>query len=133
MGNIAAIVAAVATAVFFTMLLVTANTMAQSVRERTSELAVMKTMGFSSTLVTSLVLAEALLITILGGAIGLLLASVIAKGAAGALEQFLPFFNVPTEAYLVGVGVMLALGLLSGALPAVHAFRLKIVDALRKA
>ncbi len=133
MGNIAAIVAAVATAVFFTMLLVTANTMAQSVRERTSELAVMKTMGFSSTLVTSLVLAEALLITILGGAIGLLLASVIAKGAAAALEQFLPFFDVPTQTYVIGVGVMLALGLLSGALPAVQAFRLKIVDALRKA
>jgi putative ABC transport system permease protein len=133
MGNIAAIVAAVATAVFFTMLLVTANTMAQSVRERTSELAVMKTMGFSSARVTSLVLAEALLITILGGALGLLLASVVAKGASAALEQFLPFFDVPPQTYLVGAGVMLALGLLSGALPAVQAFRLKIVDALRKA
>jgi len=131
-GNIGAILIAVATAVFFTMLLVTANTMGQSVRERTNELAVLKTLGFGGVQVMTLVLLEAVFITVLGGAIGLLLALGVAKGAGPALESVLPLFRIPPTSIGVGVALMLALGLLAGVLPAGQALRLKIVDALRK-
>ena len=79
MGNIGALLTAIAAAVFFTMLLVTANTMGQSIRERINEIGVMKTLGFSSASVTALVLGEALLVTALGGVIGLALAALFAK------------------------------------------------------
>ncbi len=131
-GNIGAILIAVATAVFFTMLLVTANTMAQSVRERTNELAVLKTLGFGGGQVMTLVLMEAVFITVLGGAIGLLLALMFAKGAGPALENFLPLFRVPTSSIAFAVVLMVSLGVLAGALPATQALRLKIVEALRK-
>jgi len=131
-GNIGAILIAVATAVFFTMLLVTANTMGQSVRERTNELAVLKTLGFGGVQVMTLVLMEAVLITVLGGAIGLLLALGFAKVAGPAMENFLPLFRIPSASIGVGVALMLALGLLAGVLPAAQALRLKIVEALRK-
>jgi putative ABC transport system permease protein len=132
MGNIGAIVGAVATAVFFTMLLVTANTMAQSVRERTNELAVMKTLGFSSYTVTSLVMGEALLITLLGAAIGLLLAAMVAQGLGEAIQQFFPSLGMPGSAYAYGALLAVVLGVLAGALPCAQAFQLKIVDALRR-
>jgi putative ABC transport system permease protein len=132
MGNIGAIVGAVATAVFFTMLLVTANTMAQSVRERTNELGVMKTLGFSSFTVTSLVMGEALLITLLGATIGLLLAAMIAQGLGEAIQQFFPSLGMPGSAYAYGALLAVVLGALAGALPCAQAFQLKIVDALRR-
>ena len=84
MGNIGALVTAIAGAVFFTMLLVTANTMGQSIRERINEIGVMKTLGFSSASVTALVLGEALLVTALGGAIGLLLAGSVSTALGSA-------------------------------------------------
>lgn len=132
MGNIGAIVGAVATAVFFTMLLVTANTMAQSVRERTNELAVMKTLGFSSFTVTSLVMGEALLITLLGAAIGLMLAALAAQGLGQAIQQFFPSLGMPGVAFAYGALLAVVLGALAGALPCAQAWQLKIVDALRR-
>ena len=132
MGNIGAIVTAVATAVFFTMLLVTANTMSQSVRERTSELAVMKTLGFSSTQVTTLVLGEALLITLLGAAIGLGLAALLATGLAAAVQQFFPALGMPAGTFATGAVIAVVLGSLAAALPCAQAWQLRIVDALRK-
>ena len=132
-GNVGAIITAVVSAVFFTMLLVTANTMAQSIRERTAEVAVMKTLGFSGGQVMTLVLAEALLLTLLGGALGLLLASGVAYGARQALQQYLPLLLVPPRAYLNGLLLIVALGLLSGAIPAWQAWRLRITTALRRA
>lgn len=131
-GNIGAILIAVVTAVFFTMLLVTANTMGQSVRERTSELAVLKTLGFRSVTVMVLVLLEAVLVTALGGAVGLLLALTLVKGARPLIEQFLPLFAIPQASIVFGVVLMIGLGLLAGALPAGQALRLRIVEALRK-
>lgn len=133
MGNIGAIVTAVASAVFFTMLLVIANTMGQSVRERTNELAVMKTLGFSNLQVTSMVLAEALLITLLGAAIGLGIAALASAGLGQAMQQFFPALGMPTTTYTIGMAIAVVLGALAGALPCAQAWQLKIVDALRKA
>jgi putative ABC transport system permease protein len=133
MGNIGAIVTAVASAVFFTMLLVIANTMGQSVRERTNELAVMKTLGFSSFQVTAMVLAESLLLTVLGAVIGLAIAALAATGLAKAMQQFFPTLGMPSNTYVVGALLAVGLGALAGALPCAQAWQLKIVDALRKA
>ena len=132
MGNIGAIVTAVATAVFFTMLLVTANTMAQSVRERTNELAVMKTLGFSSFSVTAMVMGEALLITILGAAAGLALSGLASQALGQTIQQYFPSLGMPADTYVKGVLLAVVLGALSGALPCAQAWQLKIVDALRK-
>lgn len=133
MGNIGAIVTAVASAVFFTLLLVIANTIGQSVRERTNELAVMKTLGFSSFNVMAMVLAESMLLTVLGAAIGLGLAALLSGALAQMLQQFFPALGMPPAAYAVGAVIALLLGALAGALPATQAWQLKIVDALRKA
>jgi putative ABC transport system permease protein len=131
-GNVGAILIAVVAAVFFTMLLVTANTMAQSVRERTSEIAVLKTLGFTSVTVMLLVLFESVFITALGGAIGLFSAMGITVGARAAIEQYLPLFRIPDASMGIAVALMIGLGLLAGVLPAAQALRLQIVAALRK-
>lgn len=130
-GNIGAILRFVVSAVFFAMLLVTANTMAQSVRERTPEIAVLKTLGFTDRAVMALVLAESLLITCTGGLLGLTVAALATRGLGAALRSFLPFFAIPAGAYLTALGWGVALGLLAGAMPARAAMRLRIVTALR--
>lgn len=130
-GNIGAIMTYVVTAVFFTMLLVTANTMAQSVRERTPELGVLKTLGFSGGLVTALVLAESLLLTALGGAFGMA-GAYVTVGAAGSLvKQYLPVWEIPPGAWVEAALLVVGLGLAAGAVPAWQALRLPIVKALR--
>ena len=131
-GNIGAIVTAVLVAVLFTILIVTANTMAQSIRERTSELAVMKTLGFSNSGILMLVLAESLLLAVVGGALGLGLGHVLI-GQGDPTGGFLPAFFVPPRDLVLGCLLVVALGFASGLLPAVQATRLRIVDALRKA
>ncbi len=131
-GNIGAIISIVVSAVFFTMLLVTANTMSQSIRERTAELAVMKTLGFQGSQILGLVLSESLLITLLGGGLGMLLARSVTVVTRRALQQYLPLFDIPAGAWLAALVVAIALGLLAGALPAWAAWRLKITDALRQ-
>lgn len=132
MGNIGAIVVAVASAVFFTMLLVTANTMAQSVRERTAELGVLKTLGFRDGAVLWLVLAESLLVTMIGGVLGLALATVLVDSLRASLSQYVGALFVGASTLTTGLALMVSLGLVAGALPAVQALRLKIVDALRQ-
>jgi putative ABC transport system permease protein len=131
-GNIGAILRAIVTAVFFTMLLVTANTMAQSVRERTNEIGVLKTLGFSNGGVLGLVLAESVLITVIGGAFGLAGAWWLGVQFEPVLRQYLPGFRVPTDAIVLGGVFMVGLGLVAGAVPAAQAMRLRIVDALRR-
>ena len=131
-GNIGAILRAIVTAVFFTMLLVTANTMAQSVRERTSEIGVLKTLGFSNGGVLGLVLAEAVLITVLGGALGLAGAWWLGVQFEPVFRQYLPGFRVPPDAVVLGAVFMVSLGLVAGAVPALQAMRLRIVEALRR-
>jgi putative ABC transport system permease protein len=131
-GNVGAILSAIVAAVFFTMLLVTANTMAQSVRERTNELGVLKTLGFSNPGVLGLVLAESVLVTTLGGAVGMVLAWYVGIQFEPVLDQYLPGFRVPTSAFVQAFAIMLALGGVAGAAPAWQAMRLRIVDALRR-
>ena len=130
LGDIGLIVGSIMGAVFFTLILLTANTMAQAVRERTSELAVLKTIGFSSGSVLALVLAESVLLLLLGGVIGVGLAAVLApavsKGSGGMIN--LP--PVGAGSWAVGLGLMVLIGLMVGALPAWRAMRLNIVDAL---
>jgi putative ABC transport system permease protein len=132
-GNIGAILSAIVGAVFFTMLLVTANTIAQSVRERTNEIGVLKTLGFSNPGVLGLVLAESVLLTTLGGLLGMFCAWGFGVQFEPVLKQYLPGFRVPLSAFLEAVVIMLALGLAAGALPAWQAMRLRIVEALRLA
>jgi len=131
-GNIGAILVSVTTAVFFTMLLVTANTMAQSVRERTNEIGVLKTLGFGGRTILSLVLLESVLLTVTGGIIGLLLAWFIANTVGVMIKDYFPSFHLNTSTFVVGVSLMLVFGLVTGLWPALTAMRLKIVDALRR-
>jgi putative ABC transport system permease protein len=130
-GNIGAILVAVVGAVFFTMLLVTANTMAQAVRERTGEIAVLKTLGFRASQVLRLVLAEALLVTLLGGALGLALGALSIAAIGPAIRQFVPVFALTGRTIGMAVLLMLAFGVASGAWPAIGAMRLRITEALR--
>lgn len=131
-GDTGAMMSAISAIVFFVILLIAGNTMAQSVRERTNELGVLKTIGFTDLAVTAMVLGEALLLTTLAGVIGLALAMAATSGLATLVERFLPVFYLPMRS--VGIGVVLAmlLGLASGGLPALLARRLTIVDALRR-
>ena len=131
-GNIGLILVSVTTAVFFTMLLVTANTMAQSVRERTNEIGVLKTLGFSGESILGLVLLESLILTFTGGLVGLGLAWFFAKGLGAAIKDFFPVFEIGANTFLVGAGLMLLFGVITGLWPALTAMRLKIVDALRR-
>lgn len=131
LADIGLIVSSIMGAVFFTLLLLAGNTMMQAVRERTNEIAVLKTIGFSSGSVMAMVLAESMLLLLIGGVIGLALASVIgpavSAGSGGALR--LPAAGLGSWA--TGVGLALVFGAIVGALPAWNAMRLKIVDALR--
>lgn len=131
MGNIGAIVQFVLTAVFITILFVALNTMAQAVRERTGELGVMKAIGFSDLQVLAFVLAESLFIAVLGGGLGLALGMFfVAQGdpTGGSL----PVFRFPAADRVTAVVLILLLGLVAGAWPAIQAMRLKAADALRR-
>jgi len=130
-GDITTMMVAILSAVFFTILLVAGNTMAQSVRERTEELGALKAMGFTNELVLRLVLAESCLLSGLGGALGLGLAYVLISHGdpTGGL---LPMFFFPTDNILLGVVFVFGLGLVAGALPALQAMRLGIAEALRR-
>ena len=118
-------------AVLFTMLLVAANTMAQSVRERTSEMGVLKTLGFSNAAVLALVLGESVLIAVIGGSLGLGLAWVIVQ-QGDPTNGMLPVFVLPQRDVAIGGVMIVVLGLIAGALPAFNAMNLKITDALRR-
>ena len=131
-GNIALIITLILTAVFFTILLVAGNTMAQSVRERISELAVLKTLGFQDRSVLFIVLAESTVVMALGGLLGLGLA-VILVNVALAGNVPLPGMYIDAQAISTGVFYILIAGLLAGIFPAVRAMRLTIVDALSRA
>jgi putative ABC transport system permease protein len=132
MGNIGAILVSVTAAVFFTMLLVTANTMAQSVSERTNEIGVLKTLGFSGRSILTLVLLESLFLTLAGGLTGLGLAWLLAGGIGVAIKDYFPAFHIGAATLITGTALMIVFGVVTGTWPAVTAMRLKIVDALRR-
>ena len=131
MGNIQLLIMSVGSVVFFTLLLVTGNTMAIAVRERTRELAVLKAVGFSGGFVLVLVIVETLIVAAVGGGIGLGLAKLftLRGDPTGGL---LPFFHLPGTAVVSGLVLALAVGLTAGILPALSASRLRVVDALRR-
>ncbi|HEY0515044.1 MAG TPA: ABC transporter permease [Thermoanaerobaculia bacterium] len=131
-GSIGTIITAILAAVFFTLLLVAGNTMAQSVRERTGELAVLKTLGFSRGQVLGLVLAESCLLALLGGGLGIAVAWGLITALGDPTHGQLPVFYFPGPYITLGAVLAVLLGLVTGALPAVQAMRLRIVDALRR-
>lgn len=130
LADIGLIVGSIMGAVFFTLLLLSGNTMMQAVRERTSELAVLKTIGFSNQAVLAIVLAESVLLLLLGGVIGLGLASLIIPIVSAGSGGMLNLPSVGAGSWILGLVLMIAIGLLVGVLPAMRAMRLNIVDAL---
>ncbi len=130
-GNIEFLILAIGGVVFFTLLLVTGNTMATSVRERIGELAVLKAVGFSDKFVLFLVLSESILVAVLGGAIGIGLSKLFTLGGDPTGGILYSFF-LPGSAILLGIGAAFAVGFFSGILPAITAMRLNVVNALRR-
>jgi putative ABC transport system permease protein len=129
MGNIEFLLLAIGGVVFFTLLLVTGNTMAIAVRERTGELAVLKAIGFSDRFVLGLVLAESLLIAAIGGALGLWLAHAVTQQD---ITSGLILLYLPPVALVGGAAFAIGTGVLAGLLPAVGAMRLNVASALRR-
>jgi putative ABC transport system permease protein len=129
-GDIGALVTRILIAVFFTILILTGNTMAQSIRERIPELAILKTLGFSDGKVTALVLAEAVLLLVLGGGIGMGAAVAAMPALNGSTGGRFPPLFVGVETWLLAAGIAALVALCIGLPPALRANRLKIVDAL---
>jgi putative ABC transport system permease protein len=129
MGNIEFLILAIGSIVFFTLLLVTGNTMAIAVRERTNELAVLKAIGYTDRFVLGFVLTESLLIAAVGATIGLWLARGMVQQD---ITQGLILLYLPPPAFVAGGAIALAAGVLAGLLPAIGAMRLSVVNALRR-
>jgi putative ABC transport system permease protein len=129
-GNIALIVGLVVGAAFVTILMIVGNTMAMSIRERTREIGVLKTLGFSGAHILRMVLAESTLLAVIGGAPGLALAGVAIFAVRDQVMQFAPTLTLPPVVVGAAFALMLALGVLTGLFPALSAMRLKIADAL---
>jgi putative ABC transport system permease protein len=130
-GDIALITASILSAVFFTLLLVTGNTMSQAVRERTGELGVLKAIGFTNVQMLALVLLESCLLAVVGGVLGLGLALLLTSHG-DPTGGMLPLFHFPIPDLLVGLVISLLLGLVTGIFPALQAMRLRVADALRR-
>lgn len=130
-GDIGTILIAILSAVFFTILLVSGNTMAQAVRERTEELGVLKALGFTNERVLALVLIESCLIAGVGGLAGLAMAWLFTAGGS-PVPNMLPVFYLPARYLVIGVALVFALGFVAGILPALQAMRLQIAVALRR-
>lgn len=131
-GNIQFLIVTIGSVVFFTLLLVTGNTMAISVRERTPELAILKAIGFSDRSVLLFVLGESVVIALVGGIMGLLLAVVAIPILGQALSGMLPHLFLPPGLLAFGLGTAVAVGIVSGILPGIAAMRMRVVNALRR-
>jgi putative ABC transport system permease protein len=133
LGNLNLLLGSVALAVVITTLFVAANTMAMSVRERTTEIAVMRTLGFPAAMIFMLVVGEGLVVSILGGALGAAAARLTINGEFLSMSGgFIPAFGVSNWNVVVGLGLSALIGVLAAVIPAGMASRLKIVDALRQ-
>jgi len=130
-GNIQFLILTIGSVVFFTLLLVTGNTMAIAVRERVGELAVLKALGYSDIFVLLLVLVESLLVALAGGSIGMTLAKLFTM-AGDPTRGLLPFFYLPAKAIAGGIVLAIVVGVVAGILPALTAMRLRVVDAMRR-
>jgi putative ABC transport system permease protein len=129
-ADVGLIVTAIMGAVFFTLLLLTGNTMSQAVRERIPEIGVLKTIGFRDGTILMLVLAESVLLIVLGGMLGLVIASALMPGISKSSGGVIQLPGVPPDTWALGLGLMIAIGIAIGLLPALRGMRLKIVDAL---
>jgi putative ABC transport system permease protein len=131
-GDIGLITTLILGAVFFTMLLVAGNTMAQSFRERIPEFAILKTLGFSDVTVMLMVLCESIVVCVFGGVLGLLLAKFIITGAAVEFAATLPGLGMSWKIMTTGLLLVILLGFVTGAAPAIQGLRLNIISALRR-
>ena len=131
-GDIGLIMNSILAAVFFTMLLVTGNTMSQAVRERTPELAVFKTIGYSDSKILCLVLVEAMFMCFLGMAIGIAISFIVFLFLEEDLAAFIDGISFQPSVILWAFATALVMALIAGLPPALGAMRLKVVDALRK-
>jgi len=129
-GDMGALVTRVLIAVFFTILILTGNVMAQSIRERTGELAILKTLGFSDGRVTGLVLAESVLLLLVGAGLGMAAAAALLPPVNATMGGRFPPLFVSAGTWLFGTGIALGLALAVGLPPALRARRLRIVEAL---
>jgi putative ABC transport system permease protein len=131
-GNVSLLMGTIGLAVVFAILLVTANAMMMSARERTGEVAVLKTIGFSDGTLFRLVMVEAGFIALTGALLGLGGAKLLYKLSNFNAGGFLPGFDVTTRTLLIGTAIALLLMLASGLVPALRAARLPVVQALRR-
>lgn len=134
LGNVKGLIAGIGLVVVFTITLISGNTMAMSARERFTEIAVMKALGFRPGIVLALVLSESVLIALLGGALAVVAAKVIYQfvGLGELLAIFLQNFRINTGTMVLALGASALIGLVSGGIPAWNAARISIVDGLRK-
>src|SRR5262249_37996945 len=130
LGNIALIVGLVVGAAFVTILMIVGNTMVMTVRERTREIGVLKTLGFTGGRILRLVLDESLLLALLGGIPGMIIAALMIYSIRDSLMNFVPLMSLSPDIVLAALALMLALGLLTGLIPALNAMKLKIASAL---
>jgi putative ABC transport system permease protein len=130
-GNIGLIVLGVMGAAFVTILLIVGNAMAGAIRERTGEIAVMKTVGFTSARIAGIVVGETLLIALIGGLIGLAVSTVFI-GIARSFGQFFGAMALTPQIALTAVVLMVVLGALTGAIPAWNAMRVNVITAFRR-
>lgn len=133
LGNIKLFLLIVCAAVMFTMLLVSANTIAMSVRERVREVGVLKVLGFTNAMVLGIILTEALVVSLLGGALGVFLASGMTRGVRripAFLDQLKTLSLSPVVAALC-LGIAAVIGVMSAFIPAYQASRISILEALR--
>ena len=133
LGNLNLLLGSVALAVVLSTLFVAGNTMAMSVRERTTEIAVMRTLGYPALTIFLLVVGEGLLVAVVGGAMGAALARAVVNAEfLGLAGGFIPLFGVNNWNVVVGIGLSVFIGIVAAVIPATMASRLKIVDALRR-
>ncbi len=132
LGNIGLIIYGVVFMAFFTILIVVGNTMALAIRERTKEIAVFKTLGFTSVRIFKMILIESLLLSYLGGILGVLGSFIVVKGMSEQLIKFLPHIVLSQQMILTALVYMLVLGLITGIIPALNALKLNIVSAFNR-
>jgi putative ABC transport system permease protein len=131
-GNIALILVGVVGAAFATILMIVGTTMVMAIQERTKEIAVMKTLGFPAPRIFRMVLSESVLLCLIGGLLGMGLATLAVMAVAPAAAAFLPGLAMPPDLFAISVAVMIGLGLITGVIPAWNAHHIRIVDALGK-
>jgi len=118
--------------VIIIILAVVANTMAMTTRERTSEYAVLKTLGYGSGPIAVLIFGESLMITMLGCALGIIFTFPVAAAFGQALSSYFPYFHVETETLYLDIAAAVLVGIIAAILPARRAIRIRIADGLRK-